>query len=152
MVLVLWPAALVEHARARDDLVTNHLEARWLNASAPVQQLFVLELEDRTGLVRAVSGWRVSSPQKTAGEAAPFEVRVEHRHERFGIALIEGCGCFAQASDHYGIHICRVWHIANGRTGRRQRCAAGLGGNDRPRRLTALPSRFPQCSVVPARS
>ena len=90
MVLALWPAALVEHARTRDDLVTNHLEARWFNTSAPVQQLFVLELEDRTGLVRAVSGWRVPSPQKTAGEAAPFEVRVQQRDQRFGIALIEG--------------------------------------------------------------
>ena len=148
--LAPWPAALVEQARAHDDLVTNHLEARWFNASAPAQQLFVLELENRTGLVRAASGRRVPSPQVAAGEPAPFEVRVQQRHERFGIASIEGCGCLAQASDQFGVHIRRVWHIANGRTGRRQRCAAGLAATDRLRRLTASsPVHALQCPGRP---
>jgi hypothetical protein len=63
--------------------------------------LLDLELQDLTGLVRAASGWCVLPPEMAAGDAAPFRVFGEERHEGLGIAAVESFGCGAKPVDHH---------------------------------------------------
>jgi hypothetical protein len=50
---------------------------------------FLLLLEDRPGLIGALSAWSLAPPEKAALDASPDRVRREQARERLGIALVE---------------------------------------------------------------
>ena len=82
-----------------DDLLAD-LRELGLHLDAPLASLLDLKLENLTGLVRAVSGWRAFPPQMSVRDTAPLRVLREEGGERLGVAPIECFGCRAKLIDH----------------------------------------------------
>ena len=97
-------AALVQPARTRDDPVADLTEFGGFEPDTTVRLPFALELENLTGLIGAVSGGRSLPPEEAARHATPFEVFVQQRDERFGVAVVECGGGFLEALDEVRGH------------------------------------------------
>lgn len=83
-----------------DDLVIADLGELRLHLDPSRAPFLDLELQDLTGLVRAVSRGCVFPPQMAVGDAAPFCVSGEQERERCRIAAIESFGRSAKLIDH----------------------------------------------------
>jgi hypothetical protein len=97
--LVSSPVGACPVCRADDRLVAD-LRELGLHFEPLPAPLLDLELEDLTGLARAVSGRGALPPEEPARDAAPLGIFSEEGGEGFRVASIERLGCRPKPVDH----------------------------------------------------